>query len=301
MELCGAIRSSACLVSTLRLQHWRWETRPWRVNLEPFLSLSVTSNTIPAAELRHGWQQVVDVFLLSLTSVQISCVPHRTSLEATLERSLQGRLDSVVMGWTRHGQLEQVTAQHVAWPWSNDWLRSNKYCSPFLSLWNILANNASQQSDLFWISAVSPLVPKWFCSSRGRSSQLVESIWGDERDQAGAEAALLLHAQPAVPSHTVAQLTEGTAQQPAGRLPHCQTFMLHYHTNIFLSYSSPFVTLNVSLQVEQGRCFCFSLVFLSLWKFFSCLQRQSDNHNKTRQYKLRFAWQSYKRVSRHET
>lgn len=56
---------------------------------------------------------IVDVFLLSLTLVQMSCIPHRTSLEATLERSLQGRLDSVLVGWTRHGQLEQVAVQSV--------------------------------------------------------------------------------------------------------------------------------------------------------------------------------------------
>ncbi|KAG7227140.1 hypothetical protein INR49_013938 [Caranx melampygus] len=42
--------------------------------------------------------------------VQINCIPRWTSLEVTLERSLLGRLDSVLLGWTRHGRLEQVRA-----------------------------------------------------------------------------------------------------------------------------------------------------------------------------------------------
>lgn len=68
---------------------------------------------MPASGLHRGWRQIVDVCLLSLTSVQISCVPRRTSLEATLERSLKGRLDSVLLGWTRHGRLEQVRPYKV--------------------------------------------------------------------------------------------------------------------------------------------------------------------------------------------
>nr|XP_020442398.1 uncharacterized protein LOC109951951 [Monopterus albus] len=42
--------------------------------------------------------------------VQISCIPRWIILEVTLERSLQGQLDSVLLGWTRHGRLEQVRA-----------------------------------------------------------------------------------------------------------------------------------------------------------------------------------------------
>lgn len=48
------------------------------------------------------------IVLSSLAPVRISCSPQRTSLEAALELSLQGRLDSVSLGWTRHGRLEQV-------------------------------------------------------------------------------------------------------------------------------------------------------------------------------------------------
>ncbi|XP_029380652.1 uncharacterized protein LOC115057622 isoform X2 [Echeneis naucrates] len=47
--------------------------------------------------------------------VQINCIPRHTSLEVTLERFLQGRVDSVSLGWTRHGRLEQVRA--LSW-WS---------------------------------------------------------------------------------------------------------------------------------------------------------------------------------------
>ncbi|XP_061654143.1 uncharacterized protein LOC133489262 isoform X2 [Phyllopteryx taeniolatus] len=42
--------------------------------------------------------------------VQIKCRPRLTSLEVTLERSFRGRLDSVSLGWMRHGRLEQVRA-----------------------------------------------------------------------------------------------------------------------------------------------------------------------------------------------
>ena len=34
-------------------------------------------------------------------------------MEVTLERSLHGRLDSVLLGWTRHGRLEQVRLYKV--------------------------------------------------------------------------------------------------------------------------------------------------------------------------------------------
>lgn len=55
-------------------------------------------------------------------------------------------------------------------------------------------------------------------SSPGQSTQLVESKGGDERDQAGAEAAFHRHPQPVVSSHTVTAATERPVQQPAGKL-----------------------------------------------------------------------------------
>lgn len=59
-----------------------------------------------------------------------------------------------------------------------------------------------------------------FSSPQGQSTQLVESKGGDERDQAGAEAAFHLHPQPVVSSHTVTAATERPVQQPAGKLQH---------------------------------------------------------------------------------
>ncbi|KAK2822136.1 hypothetical protein Q5P01_022201 [Channa striata] len=51
--------------------------------------------------------------------VQISSIPRWTSLEVAQERSLHGRLDSVLLGWTRHGRLEQLRAL-------NSWRRSEE-------------------------------------------------------------------------------------------------------------------------------------------------------------------------------
>lgn len=50
------------------------------------------------------------IFHISLFAslVQINSAPRRTSMEAVLERSLRGRLDSVSLSWMRHGQQEQV-------------------------------------------------------------------------------------------------------------------------------------------------------------------------------------------------
>lgn len=53
----------------------------------------------------------------------------------------------------------------------------------------------------------------------------MESVRGDERDQTGAEAALLLRSQSDVLSHAVTQLTEGEAQQPASTRPQVYLFV----------------------------------------------------------------------------
>ncbi|XP_029560066.1 uncharacterized protein LOC115156670 isoform X1 [Salmo trutta] len=42
--------------------------------------------------------------------VQIASLRHGCSLDVALERSLHGRLDSVVLGWNRHGRQEEVRA-----------------------------------------------------------------------------------------------------------------------------------------------------------------------------------------------
>ncbi|XP_026169161.1 uncharacterized protein LOC113134139 [Mastacembelus armatus] len=42
--------------------------------------------------------------------VEINCIPRWTSLQVTLQRSLYGRQDGVLLGWMRHGRPEQVKA-----------------------------------------------------------------------------------------------------------------------------------------------------------------------------------------------
>ncbi|TDH06001.1 hypothetical protein EPR50_G00128340 [Perca flavescens] len=71
--------------------------------------------------------------------VQINCIPRWTSLEVTLERSLYGRLDSVLVGWTRHGRLEQVRA--LSW-----WSRSEETNETKLQLKQPFSSTLSQMS-----------------------------------------------------------------------------------------------------------------------------------------------------------
>lgn len=80
-------------------------------------------------------------------------------------------------------------------------------------------------------------------SPQGQSTQLVESKGGDERDQAGAEAAFHLHPQPVVSSHTVTAATERPVQQPAGKLQ--QSFYypkLMDNNTIMHSYGTSLIT-----------------------------------------------------------
>nr|XP_033505718.1 uncharacterized protein LOC117271565 [Epinephelus lanceolatus] len=71
--------------------------------------------------------------------VQISCIPRWTSLELTLERSLHGRLDSVLLGWTRHGRLEQVRALSL-------WSRSEETNETKLEMKQPFSSTLSQMS-----------------------------------------------------------------------------------------------------------------------------------------------------------
>ncbi|XP_051279537.1 uncharacterized protein LOC127375918 isoform X2 [Dicentrarchus labrax] len=71
--------------------------------------------------------------------VHINCVPRLTSLEATLERSLKGRLDSIFLGWTRHGRLEQVRAL-------SSWSRSEEMNETKLELKQPFSSTLSQMS-----------------------------------------------------------------------------------------------------------------------------------------------------------
>ncbi|XP_037642433.1 uncharacterized protein LOC119498040 [Sebastes umbrosus] len=71
--------------------------------------------------------------------VQVNCIPRWTSLEVTLERSLRGRLDSVLLGWTRHGRLEQVRAL-------SSWSRSEETNETKLELKQPFSSTLSEMS-----------------------------------------------------------------------------------------------------------------------------------------------------------
>ncbi|TNN69892.1 hypothetical protein EYF80_019960 [Liparis tanakae] len=71
--------------------------------------------------------------------VQINCIPRWTTLEVTLERSLHGRLDSVLLGWTRHGRVEQVRA--LSW-----WSRSDEMNETKLELKQPFSSTLSRMS-----------------------------------------------------------------------------------------------------------------------------------------------------------
>ncbi|XP_036941120.1 uncharacterized protein LOC119011822 isoform X1 [Acanthopagrus latus] len=94
--------------------------------------------------------------------VQINCVPRWTSLDATLERFLYGRQDSVLLGWTRHGRLEQVRAL-------SSWSRSEEMNETRLELKQPFSSAVSQMS--FHTLSHSSLREK-------RSSQQVHLSWG---------------------------------------------------------------------------------------------------------------------------
>ncbi|KAL0966760.1 hypothetical protein UPYG_G00299790 [Umbra pygmaea] len=64
------------------------------------LSMAGIYITPPSLELRDR-----------ILKVQIASQPRGCSLDLALERSLQGRTDSVVLGWSRHGQREEARAQ----------------------------------------------------------------------------------------------------------------------------------------------------------------------------------------------
>ncbi|CAJ1071926.1 uncharacterized protein LOC122887130 [Xyrichtys novacula] len=85
-------------------RNWTYQVQHGAVWGNQEFSLSGLYSAPPALELGN-----------QTLKVQISCVPRWTSLELILERSLHSQLDSVVLGWTRHGRLEQVGV--VSW-WS---------------------------------------------------------------------------------------------------------------------------------------------------------------------------------------
>ncbi|KAM4551263.1 uncharacterized protein PAE49_015110 isoform 2-T2 [Odontesthes bonariensis] len=89
--------------------------------------------------------------------VQISCIPRLTSLEVMLERSLEGRLDSVLLGWMRHGQHEQVRALSA-------WSRSEERNETKLELKQPFSSTLSQLS-LFTLSHSSQREQRSSCQT----------------------------------------------------------------------------------------------------------------------------------------
>ncbi|XP_071348305.1 uncharacterized protein [Trachinotus anak] len=119
--------------------------------------------------------------------VQINCIPRWTSLEVTLDRSLRGRLDSLSLGWTRHGRLEQVRALS-SWSRSEEMnetrLELNQPFSSTLSRLSLHTHStqreqhSSHQAHLSWDSAAPvnvslSLNKQWQTnSSRGQACAL---------------------------------------------------------------------------------------------------------------------------------
>ncbi|CAB1444061.1 unnamed protein product [Pleuronectes platessa] len=80
-------------------RNWSYQVQHGAVWGNQEFSMSGLYSAPPAVELGN-----------QTLKVQIKCIPRWTSLEVTLERSLQSRLDSVSLGWMRHGRVEQIRA-----------------------------------------------------------------------------------------------------------------------------------------------------------------------------------------------
>ncbi|XP_039999666.1 uncharacterized protein LOC120798939 [Xiphias gladius] len=80
-------------------RNWSYQVQHGAVWGNQEFSLSGLYSAPPALEIGN-----------QTLNVKINCIPRWTGLEVTLERSLQGRLDSLTLGWTRHGRQEQVRA-----------------------------------------------------------------------------------------------------------------------------------------------------------------------------------------------
>ncbi|XP_077359529.1 uncharacterized protein LOC144005296 isoform X2 [Festucalex cinctus] len=95
--------------------------------------------------------------------VQIKRRPGLTNLEVALERSFQGRLDSVSLGWMRHGRLEQVRALSL-WSRSKEMnetkLELNQPFSSLLSQLSLHSLSHSSEKEqrsfqqLSWVSGL---------------------------------------------------------------------------------------------------------------------------------------------------
>ncbi|XP_074545635.1 uncharacterized protein LOC141804879 [Halichoeres trimaculatus] len=99
------IPRAVALRTVCEARNWGYQVQHGAVWGNQEFSLSGLYSAPPAPELGN-----------QTLKIQINCVPRWTSLELTLERSSQGRLDSVLLGWMRHGRPEQVRA--LSW-WSS--------------------------------------------------------------------------------------------------------------------------------------------------------------------------------------
>ncbi|XP_030608355.1 uncharacterized protein LOC115796202 [Archocentrus centrarchus] len=159
-------------------QKWSYQVQQAAVWGNQEFSLSGLYSAPPALEM--GNQTI---------KVQITCIPRLTSLDVTLERSLHGRLDSVLLDWTRHGQLEQVRALS-SWSCSEE-INATKLelKQPFTSTFSQLSlhtrsqnsqreQRSSHQAYLSWDGAVPANVSlslnkQWQAnSSRGQACAL---------------------------------------------------------------------------------------------------------------------------------
>ncbi|XP_045907286.1 uncharacterized protein LOC123972095 isoform X3 [Micropterus dolomieu] len=109
-------------------RHWSYQVQHRAVWGNQEFSLSGLYSTPPALEMGN-----------QTLKVQINCIPRLSSFEVTLERSLQHRLDTVLLGWTRHGRLEQVRALSL-------WSRSEEVNETKLELKQPFSSMLSQTS-----------------------------------------------------------------------------------------------------------------------------------------------------------
>ncbi|KAM6918282.1 uncharacterized protein FYW49_007906 [Xenentodon cancila] len=138
-----------------------YETRKWSYHVQQAavwgsheLSSSALYSAPPGMEMGN-----------QTLKVQLRLVPRLTCLEVMLERSLHARLHSVLLGWTRHGRLEQAK---VVSEWSRSEERNETKLDlqqPFSSSLSKLSlqtvsyssqrdQRSSHQAHLSWESAV---------------------------------------------------------------------------------------------------------------------------------------------------
>ncbi|XP_029970978.1 uncharacterized protein LOC115405521 [Salarias fasciatus] len=162
-------------------RRWSYQVRHAAVWGNQEFSLSGRYSAPPALELDNH-----------TVSVQIVCVPRLTSLEVTLQRSLRGGLDRVLLGWMRHGQLQQVGALR-SWSCSEAVNQTTlELEQPFSAALSRLSLNtvsrsspreqsSSQQTHLSWGSGVPvnvslSLNKQWQkSSSRGQACALLSA------------------------------------------------------------------------------------------------------------------------------